>query len=254
MQFSRRSALVILVVSLLCSGRAGAYYFVPTEVEWNTWPEYCRAKYVGTGIGETSPFANRVSPAERARWAKAMGDPFVHIHHYCAGIAYMQRYMSERNPARRSHLLDLATGEMVYTFRRIEPASNVFPDVAKNLAMAHRYAGNHKQAIGVLEQSIAVHPQYAPAYSALSLIYRDVEKPELQEQVLRKGLAASADSAELHYFLGLMLANQKRYTEAVDHAHKAYDLGYPLPGLKRKLQRAGYTLERNTDTLQGNAK
>lgn len=45
--------------------------------------------------------------------------------------------------------------------------------------------------------------------------------------------------ANLYYNLGLAYVQLKRYDEALDSAHVAYALGFPLPGLRNQLQRAG---------------
>lgn len=47
------------------------------------------------------------------------------------------------------------------------------------------------------------------------------------------------DSAEVHYNVGLVLAKAGEYEEALRHAHTAYALGHPMPGLRNILQRAG---------------
>ena len=46
-------------------------------------------------------------------------------------------------------------------------------------------------------------------------------------------------SANLHYNMGLVYADLKQYDKALEHAHHAYQLGFNLPGLKTKLQKAG---------------
>jgi tetratricopeptide (TPR) repeat protein len=46
-------------------------------------------------------------------------------------------------------------------------------------------------------------------------------------------------SANLHYNMGLIYTDLKQYDKALEHAHQAYQLGFNLPGLKAKLQRAG---------------
>lgn len=46
--------------------------------------------------------------------------------------------------------------------------------------------------------------------------------------------------AELHYNYGLLLFDLKEFDQAQQHAKKAYQLGYPLAGLREKLKRAGY--------------
>ena len=48
------------------------------------------------------------------------------------------------------------------------------------------------------------------------------------------------DYAEAHYNLGLMYVDMKRYDKAREHARLAYRAGFPLPGLRRKLDAAGY--------------
>lgn len=47
------------------------------------------------------------------------------------------------------------------------------------------------------------------------------------------------ESADLQYNLGLVYTELQEYEKALLHAHKAYALGHPLQGLKRRLVRAG---------------
>lgn len=48
------------------------------------------------------------------------------------------------------------------------------------------------------------------------------------------------DSAQLSYNIGLLYYDTKKYDLAKKYAKKAYAAGYPLPGLQRKLKKAGY--------------
>jgi tetratricopeptide (TPR) repeat protein len=52
-------------------------------------------------------------------------------------------------------------------------------------------------------------------------------------------LKVDANNADVHYNLGLLSLEQGRYAEARSHAEAAYAAGYPLPGLRTKLQAAG---------------
>jgi len=54
-----------------------------------------------------------------------------------------------------------------------------------------------------------------------------------------EALALMPDSAEVHYNMGLLEVELERFDAALEHAHKAYALGYPLEGLKNRLKRAG---------------
>jgi hypothetical protein len=50
-------------------------------------------------------------------------------------------------------------------------------------------------------------------------------------------LELTPDSAELHYNLGLLYVALNNYDKAAVHAARAQELGYPLQGLQKKLQR-----------------
>ncbi len=47
------------------------------------------------------------------------------------------------------------------------------------------------------------------------------------------------NSADLHYNLGLLYFDARDYPQAKAHAKRAYQLGYPLPGLRKKLAGVG---------------
>ena len=48
-----------------------------------------------------------------------------------------------------------------------------------------------------------------------------------------------SDSANANYNMGLIYYDLKEYDKALTYAHKAYRFGFPLPGLRDKLKRAG---------------
>jgi tetratricopeptide (TPR) repeat protein len=73
--------------------------------------------------------------------------------------------------------------------------------------------------------------------------YWTMGKLDLAEQSYKTALVLDPEFAEAHYDLGLLYASKKDYATAVEHARVAYQLGYPLPGLRRKLASAGYRLE-----------
>ncbi len=47
------------------------------------------------------------------------------------------------------------------------------------------------------------------------------------------------EDATINYNLGLLYMRKKNYEQAKIHAKKAYELGFPLPGLKNQLVKAG---------------
>jgi len=52
-------------------------------------------------------------------------------------------------------------------------------------------------------------------------------------------LPLAPESSDLHYNLGLLYIETKDYDKALHHAKKAYDIGHPLPGLRKKLKNLG---------------
>ncbi|MFK8053410.1 MAG: hypothetical protein AB8F65_10600 [Woeseiaceae bacterium] len=155
----------------------------------------------------------------------------------------MGRYSATGNQGEQERNLRFAVDEFGYSMGRVPVDSYLFPEVAINYSVALRKIGEQEQAVELLNQAILEHPKYASAYAAMSIMYRELEQPDKQLEILKDGLAATdGESAELHYFTGLALAKRKQYEEAKQHAIQAYRLGYPLPGLKRRLARAGYRL------------
>jgi Tfp pilus assembly protein PilF len=89
--------------------------------------------------------------------------------------------------------------------------------------------------------------RFAPTDGSVRLIYgiylhRKGNLKEAEERY-QEALSLAPDSVEAHYNLGLLYVDLKRYDDALTHAHEAYRLGYPLPGLKQKLAATGHWTE-----------
>lgn len=71
--------------------------------------------------------------------------------------------------------------------------------------------------------------------SYLSRAGRNVEALSQLNEAARLG----TDSANANYNMGLIFYDLKEYEKALFYAQQAYRLGFPLPGLRDKLKRAG---------------
>jgi tetratricopeptide (TPR) repeat protein len=60
---------------------------------------------------------------------------------------------------------------------------------------------------------------------------------------LEQALKLLPDSSEVNYNLGLVYFDLKDYKTSQMYAQRAYALGFPLPGLRRKLETAGFPLD-----------
>lgn len=63
------------------------------------------------------------------------------------------------------------------------------------------------------------------------------------ERKYQQALNEQPDSAEIRYNLALVLIEMGRPEDAHIHARRAYDAGYPLPGVRNRLEALGYTFE-----------
>ncbi|MGH8854476.1 MAG: tetratricopeptide repeat protein [Telluria sp.] len=60
----------------------------------------------------------------------------------------------------------------------------------------------------------------------------------------KQAVELDPESAMINYNIGLVYLKKNNFEQALTHAHKAYDQGYPLPGLKNQLVKAGKWVER----------
>lgn len=68
-----------------------------------------------------------------------------------------------------------------------------------------------------------------------------LNKGETKKAIERLELAGtlSINNPNVSYNLGLAYMRVKNYEKALENAHRAYALGFPLPGLREQLKRAG---------------
>ncbi|WP_421862684.1 tetratricopeptide repeat protein [Motiliproteus sp.] len=85
------------------------------------------------------------------------------------------------------------------------------------------------------KRAMFIAPDDPAVYLTRAVIaHRDNNFKDAEADYL-KALELNEKHAEAHYNLGLLYFSQKKYAQSRQHADKAYDLGYPLQGLKRKL-------------------
>lgn len=86
--------------------------------------------------------------------------------------------------------------------------------------------------------------RFQPEDGVIRMIYgtylaRKDKSKEAIEQLEEARHLLGEEDGNAHYNLGLAYCELKQYDKALEHAHKAYALGFDLPGLRNKLQRAG---------------
>lgn len=100
-----------------------------------------------------------------------------------------------------------------------------------------------------LQRAIAFRPKDAVDYMLYGIYLHLSGLQERSLDYYKKAIGLDPTLAEAHYNYGLALVDRKKYQEARNEARLAYKLGYPLPGLRDRLRRAGYTLAEDRTTV-----
>jgi predicted CXXCH cytochrome family protein len=119
-------------------------------------------------------------------------------------------------PAARIPAEDRAAFERAYA--ELLAAENSLADMPAaqlNLAGLARQRGDFAAAQAAYRKAIAMDPYLEPAYNALASFLSSRNDNTGAERTLREGLARLPGNGELHYALGLLLAEEKRLDEAI---------------------------------------
>ena len=218
-----------------------AFDFVPTRGEFYAWPTHCKVVYARTPVG--APFESMITAAQDAEATRVLGPELYGtggVHHYCAGVAWFERARLESDEYQRRFMLSQAVNETEYTMSRLTPRDPLFAEVHAHMARILYENEQFDDALAILDKVIQNVPTSEIAYTVQGIIYYQQGDYERARDVLREGNdQLDGQSAEIHYNLGLVLLKLGQPQVAREHGKEAYRLGYPLPGLKRKLERAG---------------
>ncbi|MEE8587092.1 MAG: tetratricopeptide repeat protein, partial [Acidobacteriota bacterium] len=94
------------------------------------------------------------------------------------------------------------------------------PESHLNRGALHQQMGQFAQAEAAYLAALKIDPRFAPVYVNLSDLYRQQDREQEGEEMLRLGLE-SLDEADLHHALGLVLVRQQRHSEALGELEKA---------------------------------
>jgi len=229
-------------MSSLCGSAFGAAWdFVPSALEYQGWPQYCRVQYTTVNDGLPMYDGPTYSAADVAYWRGVIGDPaFTGLHHYCASIHIMARARGERDPRMREFTLNRALDDALYSYTRSSPTSIVYPNMAIVVAQIKTELGKAGEVPEILSHAIKAQPQRTEPYVALAVYYRKQRKNDLALETLQKAdEATGGESVEVKYNLGLINLELGNVDAALENAKFAYSRGYPLPGLQRRLEQMG---------------
>ena len=118
------SAALLFAVIFPFQGHAQSVTAMPTAAEISTLPPYCQARL------------NRDGDAEKL-WRQRMGHKnYVHIHHYCYGLAFMTRAMGTFDQTLSRRMYGRAVGEFDYVLQRWDPSFPLYQEAETQKALA----------------------------------------------------------------------------------------------------------------------
>ena len=214
----------------------------PTEAEWQTWPPFCKAGFLASQWGKDSATFRGRMPAEQVASYRRNHDSTVGIpgvHHFCMGMVDTNRArtMPKQSNSRRE-TLDRAVSGIYYSFKDMTTAAPRYSLVTAHYGTALYLSGKRQQAFDAWQQGIEAKPASRESYLAMAeALLWEKKAQEALDVLLRYDQAKETDAADAEAFISHAYIELGLFDKAREHADKAYQLGYPLPGLRNKLER-----------------
>lgn len=89
------------------------------------------------------------------------------------------------------------------------------------------------------ERALRFTPDDATVRMLRGIYYAKIGKNQKALDDYKYTLEKSPNSSQIHYNIGLLYVKLKNFKLARMHAKRAYELGFPLPGLRDQLKRSG---------------
>lgn len=181
MKSLKKSFFFIFIIQVLLISTARSE--VDPDIE--LLPVYCKVRKAGN----THP--------EYKKWAKVMGNDFIHIHHYCDGLALQIKANRTINIKKKQQFLQQALGEINYTLRYSSKNFILKPKIFYDIGKIYEELDKSAEAMNAYRQSILLNPKVSLPYVALSDLYLKQNNKNEAVSILKKGLKYKPDSIQL---------------------------------------------------------
>lgn len=166
--------------------------FQPNEVEMLRMPAYCQVKW-------RSP----PSSPEWKGWRDRIGSNYLDIHHYCAGLNYVNRYWAAKNKKDRSYYLENAMNNFDYMVRAEKPDFALRSELYSSRGEVFKLQGRTGEAERDFRHAIELDPKLTRPYLQLIDLYEGRKQRKQALEVAKLGVRHNPDSK----------AMQRRYLE-----------------------------------------
>lgn len=146
----------------------------PTDAEIKLLPPYCEARLKRT--------------PESQHWRNVLGPDYMHTHHLCEGMIYVNRYPGARTKLAKATTLNSAMGNLNYMVTNASPSYSLMPDVYFYRGQVFAYQNNIGKALEDLNKAIDLQPQYTRAYVLAADLLVKAKHPEDALKLVTRGL------------------------------------------------------------------
>lgn len=160
--------------------------FSPTPSEMALLPEFCRVRATD----------NQNSP-EFQSWMQRIGPKFLGIHHYCAGINYINRYQYRIADKHRKYYLSRAVPEIDYIAKEMPPEFPLASEIYLNRGIALKLMGKDAEALADFNRSIDRDPRQAAAYLVIADYHIKAKNKPKALEIVSAGLKNAPDNKRL---------------------------------------------------------
>lgn len=193
-----RLFLMFLLLGGLTTPALAAYQWTDREIK--SMPPYCAARL------------NKESPQQYKHWENVLGPDFLHTHHYCEALGYINRYYVANTAPDKAGMLQGAIGHLRYMVNHASPTYSLMPEIYLNRGQVFSLMKKDAEAIADMRKAFELNPKLARAYSMLADQYTQLNQRDNALKVVTEGLRHIPDSKTLQR-LYVKLGGQLPYPE-----------------------------------------
>tara|TARA_R100000005_G_scaffold87841_1_gene57276 strand:- start:1682 stop:2338 length:657 start_codon:yes stop_codon:yes gene_type:complete len=154
----------------------------------------------------------------------------VETYHFTTEVESLTRGKSTMSPY----------GDLAYTLRAWPNHHRALNSMSRYQFQVNRKRqGSEIPAECWFQRAIHYSPNDATTMMLYGMYLHRAGKLAMAKSQYKAALAIDSENIEANYNYGLLLVKLKEYSAAKRHAKKAYDAGFPLPGLRNQLAKVG---------------
>lgn len=175
----------------------------PNAAEMLSLPPYCQARF---RLQQGSPEWNS--------WRARIGENFNDLHHYCAGLNYVNRYWGARDKRDKGFYLQRALSGFDYLVKAQKPDFALRAELYANRGEVLKLMGRPGEAAKDLNQALTIDPRMVRPYLRLADLHGAAKSRKRALEIVTEGLRHVPDSTALQRRY-LELGGQKPFPEPI---------------------------------------